>query len=177
MDEPADNLRLNDRQRTRLLQLGLGPDRPAFPPDGDEQRGDLLCDMLRFPFLTQPLEQGTSLADGMPFSVLRAVAGPPLRELLLDPTIDLSTLRKIKEYAKSLGNDAGSDVDKDVFLTIYFAAIAAAVVLHEERITEHVDHDLRGFFLFFAAAPWMPTALADLFSRAARTVSGLPGED
>lgn len=177
MDEPADNLRLNNRQRTRLLQLGLGPDRPAFPPNGDEQRGDLLCDVLRFPFLTQPLEQGTSLVDGMPFPVLRAIAGPPLRELLLDPATDVSTLRRIKEYAKSLGNNAESDADRDVFLTIYFAAIAAAAVLHKKRITEHSNQDLQRFFTFFAEAAWMPLILTGLFSSASHMISGFTSED
>mgnify|MGYP006981297030 CR=1 FL=1 len=137
MAEDTDRLDLTDRQKTRLLSLGLEPDRPAASADADEQRGDLLCDLLRCPLPAQPAEQGASSVVGEKRSFAGgAVMGPRLDELLLDPSTDLAVLRRVKEYAKSLGKGAESDVQKDAFLTIYFAAIAAAVVFHEGRITE-----------------------------------------
>lgn len=168
MAEDTDRLDLTDRQKTRLLSLGLEPDRPAASADADEQRGDLLCDLLRCPLPAQPAEQGASSVVGEKRSFAGgAVMGPRLDELLLDPSTDLAVLRRVKEYAKSLGKGAESDVQKDAFLTIYFAAIAAAVVFHEGRITEHSDQDLRYFFDFFAEVTWMPITLAGLFARAA----------
>ena len=134
----TDSLELNDQQKTRLLSLGLAPDRPVTPPDENEQRGDLLCDILRCSLQADVSEQdAVPPGAGKPCLGFRTVAGPPLGELLQDPKTEVAVLRKVKEYAKSLGGNAGSDVEKDVFLAVYFAAIAAAIIFHDERITEH----------------------------------------
>jgi len=165
VDERTDILRLNDRQKTRLLSLGLEPDRPAAMPDGHEQRGDLLCDILRRPL--PPDGQGEPAAITVQsYPVFRSVAGPPLRELLLDPKTDIAVLHRIKEYAKAMGQKAGTEAEKDVFLAIYLAAIAAAKLFHSDRITEHADTDLARFLEFFARQPWMPTVLVALFQKA-----------
>ncbi|HNS18869.1 MAG TPA: hypothetical protein PKH24_00140 [Sedimentisphaerales bacterium] len=158
-------MELNDGQKTRLLSLGLEPDRPGAMPDGDEQRGDLLCDILRRPLPTDGRgEPAATVAQSHP--VFRLVAGPPLRELLLNPKTDIAVLRKIKEYAKTMGQNAGTETEKDAFLAVYLAAIAAAGLLHSDRITEHSDTDLVRFLDFFARVSWMPRDMADLISRA-----------
>jgi hypothetical protein len=165
----TDSLELSDRQKMRLLHLGLEPDRPGASSDPDEQRGDLLCDVLRCSLATDGSKQGERFpGDGVLRPGLQMLAGPSLGALLRDPKTDLAVLRRIKRYAKSVGQDTGSDVEKDVFLAVYFAAIAAAAVFHSERITGHSDEDLIRFFDFFARSPWMPTDMAGLFADAAR---------
>jgi hypothetical protein len=174
----TDSLELNDRQKTRLLSLGLEPDRPVTPPDENEQRGDLLCDILRCPLPADVSEHGAVPPGvGKPCPGFRTVAGPPLGELLQDPQTEVAVLRRVKEYAKSLGCNAGSEVEKDVFLAVYFAAIAAAMVFHNELITEHFARDLTQFLDSFAQAAWMPTDLKDLFSSGQQAISnaGLEG--
>ncbi len=164
VDGHDGNLELNDRQKTRLLSLGLGADQPVAMSNGDEQRGDLLCDILRRPL--PPDGQTHPEVLGPPCPVFRSVAGPPLRELLLDPKTDIAVLRKLKEYAKAMGQKAGTEVEKDAYLAVYLAAIAAAGLFHADRITEHSDADLARFFEFFARRLWMPTDLVDLFRKA-----------
>jgi hypothetical protein len=88
--------------------------------------------------------------------------------LLRDSKTDVAVLQRVKEYAKTLGRNAGSDIEEDVYLAVYFAAIAAALVFRDERITEHSDRDLTHFLNSFAQAAWMPTDLADLLGKAAR---------
>ncbi len=174
-----DHLNLSDRQKTRLLSLGLEPDRPAPSPDGNEQRGDLLCDLLRCPLPADTSgHDAPSLAASKPYGGFRTVAGPSLGELLQDPATDVETLQRVKEYAKTLGRDAGDDVQKDVFLAVYFAAIAAAVVFHARKITAHADPDLPRFLESFAKAAWIPADLADLLARAAQgcRTSTLPAD-
>lgn len=167
MTEESRHLHLNDGQKSRLLGFALAADQPAAPPDENEQRGDLLCDLLRCPL---PAHGVPCNADVPPASIthggLRSVFGPSIRELLQDSKTDLAVLQRVKDYAKTLGRDAGSDVEKDVFLAIYFAAIAAAMVFHNERITEHTDQDLTQFLDSFAHAAWMPRDLAGLLSSA-----------
>lgn len=170
MAEDTDRLDLTDRQKTRLLNLGLEPDRPAASFDADEQRGDLLCDILRQPLPAELPERAASFPDRVakPCSTFLAMAGRTLRELLLDPKTDVFVLHRIKEYAKMLGTKAESQVEKDVFLAVYFAAIAAAGLFHSRQITKHSATNLDRFLASFARLSWIPSDLAGLFADAAR---------
>ena len=101
---------------------------------------------------------------------LRSVVGPPIGELLKDPKTSVAVLKEIKQYAKARGIQAASEREKDVFLAIYFAAIAGALAYHGEHITEHADTDLARFFGHYVSAEWMPSSLRELFGRAVRGV-------
>jgi hypothetical protein len=160
------NWALNDRQKTRLLSLALERDGPAAAPTEDEQKGDLLRNILR---CALPLEAPASNAAACPSSSgPPLVAGPPLGELLRDRTTDIAVLRRIKEYAKALGKNTKSGIARDVFVAVYFAAIAAARLFHNERVTEHTDERLVRFLRAFAQAAWMPADLAGLLAQAAQ---------
>ena len=162
-----DSWALNDRQKTRLLSLALERDGPVAAPNEDEQKGDLLRDILR---CALPLETPVPSAAGATcpsYSVPRTAAEPSLGELLRDRATDLVALRRIKEYAKALGKNAKSGVERDVFLAVYFAAIAAALAYHEEHITGHLKSDMARFFAYYASADWMPNSLRELLQRAA----------
>lgn len=168
MAKQSDHLNLNDRQKTGLLSLALDANSQEARLSDDERRGDLLCDVLRC-----PLAGYDSGSDASPDTERSQRSGPPLvcgpsiRELLGTPETDVSILRHIKEYGKALGARARPEVEKDVFLAVYFAAIAAALAFRGERITEHTDKDLSRFFRDFANAEWMTTDLTRLFEKAA----------
>jgi len=165
-------------QKTRLLSLALDAEGQDVPASGDEERGDLLCDILRCPLPAQASgANGPLAATGGSHPTLRSVHGPPIRELLAAPDADVSVLRQIKEYAKTLGARTESEIEKDVFLAIYFAAIAGARVFHGEHITEHTDEDLSRFFRGFADAAWMTTNPAELFEKAAACCGGASSHD
>ena len=57
MAKDTDSLDLTDRQKTRLLDLALGPPSPDESPGEDEERGDLLHDLLR---CSLPLRAGAA---------------------------------------------------------------------------------------------------------------------
>src|SRR5512143_634975 len=111
-----NNLALNDGQKTRLLSLALERDIPAAAPNEDEQKGDLLRVILRCALPLETPTQSTAVDLCPPYGGLRTVAGPPLDELLRDRATDLAVLKRIKEYAKTLGKKAKSGVERDVFL-------------------------------------------------------------
>ncbi len=170
-------MELNNRQKTRLLSLGLDSDHPAATPDENEQRGDLLCDVLRGSLPAQNAESGDSSSiPGMGRPAFRTIVGASLQELLRNPTTDVGILRRIKDYAKALGTTAGSEVEKDVFLAIYFAAIAAALAHHAERITEHADADMAMFFSYYASGEWIPANLRALFQNATHAYPEAKGD-
>jgi hypothetical protein len=91
--------------------------------------------------------------------------------LLLDPKSSVAALKDIKQYAKTQGSQAASDREKDVFLALYFAAIAGALTYHATRITEHSDHDLKESFRTFVTTSWMPQQLVELFNKGACAVA------
>lgn len=173
MTEESEHRHLDDGQKSRLLGFALDADRPVPPPDENEQRGDLLYDLLRCPLPVGgvPCDAGVP-ATSSSHGGLRSVFGPSIRELLQDPKTDVATLQRVKEYAKTLGRNAGSDIEKDVFLAVYSAAIAAASAYHGEHITEHADTDLAQFFGYYASAEWIPGSLRELFRRAMHHGSG-----
>jgi hypothetical protein len=167
MAEDTDNLNLTDRQKTRLLNLALSPSALGEPPDGDEERGDLLHDILRcsVPLRAEPPEgsEATATASCRSF---RSVVGPSIGALLQDPTTSMAALKEIKDYAKAQGSQATSEREKDVFLALYFWVIATAQVFHNECMTEHRPQDLLAFFHAFAQARWVPQDMTGLFRRA-----------
>jgi hypothetical protein len=171
MTKDTGSLDLTDQQKTRLLHLALGPHDPPEPANKDEERGDLLHDVLRcsLPLRAGPRE-GSHLAATGSCQGLRSVVGPPIGELLQDPKTSVAALREIKQYAKARGSQAASEREKDVFLAVYFAALAAALVFHRERITEHLGRELAQFLGTFAQAAWMPTDLKELFCRGQQTI-------
>ncbi len=162
----TDNLALNDGQKTRLFRLALERDDPAAAPNKDEQRADLLRDILRCALPLETPGHGTAMDLGPSCDELRSVAGPPLGELLRERASDLAVLQRIKEYAKALGKNTESGIERDVFLAVYLAAIAAALVSHQERITQHTNEDLTEFFRFYAQVAWMPSDLKGLLAKA-----------
>jgi hypothetical protein len=97
---------------------------------------------------------------------LRTVLGPPLGEVLQDPKSDVMVLRQIKDHAKRLGEHASSIAEKDVFLAVYFAAIASALTLHNARITRHSNQDLARFLALYGQAAWIPADLQALSLKA-----------
>jgi hypothetical protein len=169
-----DNWALNDGQKTRLLSLALERDNPAAAPSEDEQKGNLLRDILRCALPLEAPAPSTDVGLCPPYGGLRAVAGPRLDELLLDRATDLVALKRIKEYAKALGKNAKSGIERDVFLAVYFAAIAAARVSRQECITAHTDEDLTQSLRFYAKVAWMPSNLKDLLVKAAEGCAQKP---
>jgi hypothetical protein len=167
MEKDTDSLNLTDRQKTRLLDLALGPPNSAEPRNEDEERGDLLHDMLRcsLPLRTGSPEGRTTSSRG-----LCPVVGPSIGELLQDPKTGTAVLKEVKQYAKARGNQATSEREKDVFLAIYFAAIAGAWVYRRECITQHADEDMARFLVHYASVEWIPSSLRDLFQSATPSV-------
>lgn len=159
----TDNLELTDKQKTRLLSLALESER-SVPLDQDEEKGDLLCDILRCPLPVAGCPNDA--VNGAPRRP-QSVCGPSLDELLSEPETSLTTLKRIKKYAKTLGRSASSEAEKEVFLAVYFGAIARALTSHGERITDHSGVDLVQFLNAYAHTEWMRVDLRELFAKAA----------
>jgi hypothetical protein len=94
------------------------------------------------------------------------LAGRPLGEVLLDQNIDLNAIKTIKDYGKRLTNRHDSDADDAAGVTIYYAAIASALLFHNEKITQHTWAHLDRSFDLLLNKPWMPPEFLRHFAKA-----------
>ena len=98
---------------------------------------------------------------------LLPLSGRPLGELILSPTTDLAVLQTIKAHGKQLASRPGcSESERDCGLSLYFAAIASAVLFHSQKITTHSYENLERSFRSLSEKPWMASNLAELFAQA-----------
>jgi hypothetical protein len=171
MKQKSDNIDLSAKQKTLLLSLGLSSEAPDNSVELEEKKSDLLYDMLN---RTLPVEE--SIIDSLPpvlkslSGKLHSVAGEPLGDLLQNPRTDILVIEKIKNYtknyAKELVTSGKTRPERDIFLTIYFAAIASALVFHNKKITQHSYKDLKRFFSSFTKKNWILEEIRNLFKKA-----------
>lgn len=92
--------------------------------------------------------------------------GRSLGDVLMDPTSDLDAVRKIRRYAKRRASREDSEAERNVATTIYFAAIASALLFHGVKITTYPYETLEASFNKLIAKRWMPAELAQFFVKA-----------
>lgn len=167
MENDVKHPELSGEQKARLLRLGLDSEDTAGAIGAEDRKAHLLFDVLATPLPVDP-----ALIDSLPAILkplcrqLKSVAGEPLGKLLQDPQVGLSVLERIKEYAKELGGSTKSQVERDVALVIYYAAIAGALLHHDKRITQYSYADLKDSFEALSKQTWIPQDLTEMFTRA-----------
>jgi hypothetical protein len=97
---------------------------------------------------------------------IAALSGEPVGKLLENPTTDIKLIRMIKDYGRKLSAYAESEAGHHVSNTIYYAAIAHALVHHNTKITNYSFENLKVFFNQLSNENWMPNTLSSLFSKA-----------
>lgn len=156
----------------KLARLwGIGSDAQAEPADGmadpDEQRAQRLRD-----WLARPLPPDEDLQEMLPEGLgqlcrkVRPFSGDTIGSLITDPNTDVQVLERIKDLAKEQGTVAENEIDHEVALAVYFAAIAGAAAFHDAKISQHSDAKLRKAFVSLTDRPWIPTNLRQLLKKA-----------
>ncbi len=162
-----DNTEITSNQKTRLLNLGINKDFLEDDSDSEEIKADLLYDIL-----TGTLPMDKTSKDSLPDILqrlcqnLHSLAGDKLGDLLLYPHSDIEIIWKVKNYAKQLGTAADKKVEYDVTLAIYHAAIASALVFHDEKITQYTYSELSNSFDSLRKQDWIFHDLSQLFLKA-----------
>lgn len=115
-------------------------------------------------------------ADAQLSTLSGRVKTPPenFGEALTAPSPSLEHLRLIKEFAKQLQLASGPELPRDLLNVIYYAAIVAALVRCEARITKLGDAALRKGCAWCLNRPWLTPALRTLFEEG---TARLPGHD
>ena len=147
--------------------LNIGSDVGSTPGEIDQQKADMLSDRLSD---TLPLYYST---NQKPASKLRrlgqtiaALAGEPIGRLLQDPKTDITIIRMTKDYGRKLSASAKSEAEHHTANTVYYAAIAHALVCLDLKITKYSYKDLLESFFQLSKEDWIPKDLRDLFTKA-----------
>lgn len=167
MEESSKKLDLSIERSTALLKLCLDAHQQKSDDMEERNRAGVLLDLLGSKLPVNP-----ALLDSLP-PVLRAlseelksVSGLPLGDLLQDPQTRIAVIRRIKDFAKELGNSAEDKIERDVALAVYFAAIARALVFNDARISQYSYEQLAQSFETLGRHDWITPSLAALYRRA-----------
>ena len=94
-------------------------------------------------------------------------SGKSIAEAIGDPKTDLGTLREIKEHYKDKSFSADSKRKRYAATAIYFAAIAHALVFHnQKKISEYSLDKIYQSLNKIAANSWITGDLKNLYTKA-----------
>ncbi|MHC4206185.1 MAG: hypothetical protein ACYSTT_16160 [Planctomycetota bacterium] len=96
------------------------------------------------------------------------LVGQSLQQLFFGPEATIGQLQLIKEASKRLTGTLTSEARRAVANTIYHAAIARCLILHNKKITKHSYEKLDDSFALLIGKDWMVAELIELFSDARR---------
>ena len=144
---------------------------------GQTKSWDVLCDdrmaaVHLKTWLHTPLREGSptfdSLRDILEHSGYNtdSLGDKSLSDVLSDPNADIVLLQSIHDYARQLSLSAGHEAEHAVAFTVYYAAIANAIVFQDQKIGTYSDDNLIETFTDLIEKTWIASTLKALFSKA-----------
>ncbi|MCK4623935.1 MAG: hypothetical protein KAV00_01395 [Phycisphaerae bacterium] len=164
-DKETTTFGFSPKRMAKLLGIGVEDDGQS-----NEAVTEAKAELLRARF-AGPLPLETAVVDVLPTLMgklcqeLLPLGGRPLGEVLLDEETGLDVLEKIKAYGKKLARQ--DEPERSVGITVYYTAIASALLFHDKKITGHSYRYLRDSFDAIDK-DWMPGNLARHITKAQR---------
>lgn len=179
MNKPIEtkNDGLGQDQMKALLSLGgIDPDPTKPKRDPAHMRASL------HEQLTCALPQGSVFCEVLVTMMsevgydTRALAGQTLGEILFSPQSDIHLLQVVKDCAKVMSSSLDSKVETALATTIYYAALASALVHHDRMMTQHSYETLGESLTLLIEKHWMAPELMTLFAQARSMCQSRRGE-
>ena len=146
--------------------MGTGADSCDLTPD--EAREDMLDRRLGGTLPLTTIQAADLAAFVGEFRERLPLQGRALGEVLLDEETELDTLVEIKEHGKALSTSTESEVDRDIGLAIYYAAIASAILFCGEAITTRSPKALADVLGTLIDKRWLNPKLARHLGKACK---------
>ena len=164
MNESSIPSDLSPEKVGRLLKIYTEREERADSTSSDQQKTLLLKSYLSdaLPLSSQVLQSLPVLMQQI-YSETSRLEGQSLYELLLDPNTALDHLRVVKELTKKKVDSAQTRDEKEVAEILYYAAIAAAVAFHDEKISKKSHEKLKEALEYLLSKEWIFTELKELF--------------
>ena len=157
---------LAPRKIARILSLTLASDRE----DNDLGNADVAGLLDRCLHARLPVEDfgeltWTDLVANLTADQ-EASRGTVLADVLTASGSSLKSIRSIRRCAKQRAARNAMDPEYSVAITLYFAAIANALLFHGTKITTYSYDSLETSFNRLVSKPWMPEELGNLLTEA-----------
>jgi hypothetical protein len=158
---------LKREQLAELFSLALGDDDITGSGSDDQAIADLLRDQF-----SAQLPKGSFPSDSLLLTMGRmgfdvaSLGGKSLRDVLLDRQCDMDILLAVKDCAKKLTRASASEAKKAIATTIYYAAIAGALLYYDKKITGYSYVELGKSLDKLIDRKWMTPELSEMLSQA-----------
>jgi hypothetical protein len=158
---------LKPEKLVTLLRLGSDSTEDGHKPDLEQQKADYLQSRLE-----EHLPFESSVKKSLPkvltefHDTLAATAHEPIGKFLLSPQTELDLIKRIKDYSKELSKSSASEVEHCIANTLYYAAIASALVLYGQRITRFTWEELDNSLGLLTKEKWISKNIIELFNKA-----------
>ena len=168
MKKKSRTFGLAPEKLAELLRIGSDSGDRADAANLEQEKAEVLHERLAD---VLPLEQ--AVLEALPamlkhlYRELLPLAGESLGNMLQDSHTDISVVRKIKDYGKKTTAAASSEAQHDSGVAIYYAAIASALVFHDQKITQYSWQELEHSLCQLSKKPWITPELCGLLARAA----------
>ena len=85
------------------------------------------------------------------------------KSVIKNDKAELGLLVKIKDYFKRLSSNSVNDVEYQIYISIYYAAIANALLYHNEKISSHSYEELASSYTRLLKEDWLPNYIVKLY--------------
>jgi hypothetical protein len=160
---------LSSKKLVNLLKIAEETGRPQEKVDQNQKKTELLQD-----YLAQTLEAYKHAGDEIPAepsqlrNTINILSSEPIGKLLQDPETDIDIIRIIKDYSSKFSKRAKSKAEHQIANTIYYAAIAHALLFHSRRITRYTYESLSKSFAKLTKENWIPNNISNIFVQATK---------
>lgn len=133
----------------------------------DQKKAELLQDRLSETLLSGSLKNSSLRKELIHLCAMAGIASTEsIRNLLTNSKTDKELIEKIKKQGKRLSQATSEEIEHETANVIYYAAIASALVYHDEKITQFCYEDMEGAFSVFVETEWISNDLKELFKKA-----------
>ena len=166
MKKNSTTFDLDKKKLRRLLKIGLKS--PGSKGKNPEQRKSRLWHDILGKHLPMDESQMEKLPEILAdfCQTLDLLTGDTLGECLRNQDTDLFVIENIKQYAKSLSRKNRTDEEHIIANTLYYSAIAYALLYHKKKITEYSFAELTKAFDKLRKIDWIGGYFARLFTKA-----------
>jgi len=165
MERESPTSGLGPDELHRLLQICSQAEPPREQIGSDQKKAELLQDFLAESLPVKAPKSNLSEQLTTLCKISGIASEESVRDLLTYPKTDVRLLRMIRDYFKKKSKCAEPEAEH-VATTIYYAAIAYALVVHNLKITKFSLGDLHDAFYLLANTEWIPPFLSSLFGKA-----------
>lgn len=159
MDKESTTFGLDSEKLAKLFEIGEGEQTQSI--SDSDRKAELLHDILAE---AVPLSDFAQHKLDKLKQTIDALSSESVGKLLLDPETNIALIRQIKDYGRKLSSRAESKAERHVSNTIYYGAIASAMIFHKVRITRFSNAYLAESFHKLADQQWIPEHLRSLFA-------------